>query len=304
MHPIEPCRRPQVNPPPRRVTQPGSASLALRTTAFDPHFPLMGALTGQRIVILGGTTGIGLSAARAFLAAEARLVVVGRNDDALERCQHQFGPEVEVIGADATDPSTAEQAILRCMTRHGGFDGLYHVAGGSGRAFGDGPLHELSDQAWTETLRLNLDAVAWSNRAAIRAFLAHHTPGCILNLGSVLATSPAPRHFATHAYATAKAAIVGLSRSLAAHYAPHNIRVNVLTPALVDTPMAQRAASDPGIQQYIRSKQPLDGGRIARPTDLDAAAVYFLSPASSFVTGQVLAIDGAWSLTDGQHAIP
>ena len=79
---------------------------------------------------------------------------------------------------------------------------------------------------------------------------------------------------------------------------PKNIRCNTLAPALVDTPMSRRAANNAAIQKFIKRKQPLDGGRIGQPSDLDAAAVYFLSDASKFVTGQVLAIDGAWSVTD------
>ena len=91
------------------------------------------------------------------------------------------------------------------------FDALYHVAGGSGRAFGDGPLHEITDAGWDETLRFNLTSVFHSNRAATARFLEQQTGGSILNLGSVLGSSPSPRYFATHAYAAAKAAIVGLT---------------------------------------------------------------------------------------------
>ena len=141
-----------------------------------------------------------------------------------------------------------------------------------------------------------------SNRAAVRQFLARNTPGSILNVSSVLASHPSPRYFATHAYATAKAGIVGLSTSLAAYYADASIRVNVLAPALVETPMSQRAAQDEKMQRFIQTKQPLDGGRIAQPEDLDAAAVYFLSDASKFCTGQVLSVDGGWSVSEGQHA--
>lgn len=74
----------------------------------------------------------------------------------------------------------------------------------------------------------------------------------------------------------------------------------MLAPALVETPMAQRAAKDETILQFIKTKQPLDGGRIGRPDDLDAAAVYFLSAASRFTTGQILAVDGGWEVSEGQ----
>jgi NAD(P)-dependent dehydrogenase (short-subunit alcohol dehydrogenase family) len=75
----------------------------------------------------------------------------------------------------------------------------------------------------------------------------------------------------------------------------------VVAPALVETPMSARAQQDEAIMSFIATKQPLDGGRIGRPSDLDAAVVYFLSEASCFATGQVLRIDGGWSITDGQR---
>ncbi|MFN8340380.1 MAG: SDR family oxidoreductase [Cyclobacteriaceae bacterium] len=97
-------------------------------------------------------------------------------------------------------------------------------------------------------------------------------------MGSVLGYSPSPEYFVTHAYAAAKSAVIGFTRSAsAARYAAQNIRVNVIAPALVETPMAQRAAGDEKILSFIRTKQPLDGGRIGTPSDLDGAAVYFMS---------------------------
>jgi NAD(P)-dependent dehydrogenase (short-subunit alcohol dehydrogenase family) len=117
-------------------------------------------------------------------------------------------------------------------------------------------------------------------------------------MASVLANYPAPAYFATHAYAAAKAAIIGLTKSAAAYYAPQGIRFNCVLPALVETPMSQRAANDEQILEFIARKQPLDGGRIGRADDLDAAVVYFLSDDSHFVTGQTLCIDGGWSVSD------
>lgn len=257
-------------------------------------------LKGKVIVIIGGTTGIGFSAAKAFLAAGARLVAVGRNTANVAAAQETLGADAYVLSGDASKPDTAETAIQEGLTRFGGFHALYHVAGGSGRRMGDGPLHEITDDGWTCTINLNLTSMFYSNRAAIRQFLKQNSGGCVLNLGSVLSYSPSPHFFATHTYATTKAAIVGLSQTAASYYAPKNIRVNVLAPALVETPMAQRAVTDTAIVDYISTKQPLDGGRVGQPADLDAAAVYFMSDESRFVTGQVLSVDGGWSVTEGQ----
>jgi NAD(P)-dependent dehydrogenase (short-subunit alcohol dehydrogenase family) len=258
-------------------------------------------LTGKSLVVLGGTAGLGLSAARAFVESGARIVIVGRGDGSLEPALATLGDAACGFAADATDPAAAPRAVEMAVREFGSFDGLYHVAGGSGRRLGDAPLHELTDEGWQATLDLNLTSVMLSNRAAIRQFLVQGRGGTILNVGSVLASHPSPRHFATHAYAAAKSALAGFTRSVAAYYAPQNIRANVVTPGLVATPMAQRAAQDEAIQRFIKTKQPLDGGRIGAPTDLDGAAIFFMSDASKFCTGQILSIDGGWSVSEGQY---
>jgi NAD(P)-dependent dehydrogenase (short-subunit alcohol dehydrogenase family) len=258
-------------------------------------------LANKNLVIIGGTTGLGLSAARAFLHNGARVIVVGRNEESADAALKILGKQALAITADATQASTAITAIQSCILNFGSFDGLYHVAGGSGRKMGDGPIHELTLEGWNKTLELNLTSLMLSNQAAISQFLQQENGGTILNMGSVLGFSPSPKHFATHAYAAAKSAVIGFSKSIAAYYATNNIRINVIAPALVETPMAQRAAKDSTMQSFIKSKQPLDGGRIGQPEDLDGLAVYFMSDQSKFTTGQVISVDGGWSISEGQY---
>lgn len=256
-------------------------------------------LQEKSIVIIGGTTGLGLSAAQAFVNAGARVVLVGRSADSADAALKLIGSEARDLVADATLPTTAVTAIELSLQHFGGFDGLYHVAGGSGRQRGDGPLADITNEGWEHTLALNLNSLFYSNRAAIQQFLKQSSGGTILNMGSVLSFSPSPEFFTTHAYAASKGAIVGLTQSAASYYAPKNIRLNVIAPALVETPMSGRAQQNPAIMEFIKTKQPLDGGRIGIPSDLDAAAVFFMSDASKFVTGQVLAVDGGWCVSGG-----
>jgi NAD(P)-dependent dehydrogenase (short-subunit alcohol dehydrogenase family) len=271
------------------------------STAASSFSAMSAALQDKVIVIVGGTTGLGLSAARAFLVSGARgVVVVGRSAASLASALAALGDSAVGLTGDAAHPATADRAIALAREKFGAFHGLYHVAGGSGRRLGDGPLHEITDTGVPDTLGLNLHSVIYSNRATVRQFLAQGSGGAILNMSSVLGWSPSPKFFATHVYAAAKAAIVGFTKSAAAYYASQGIRLNVLAPALVETPMAKRAAADEEILAFIRTKQPLDGGRIGRPEDCDGAAVYLLSDAASFVTGQVLAVDGGWTVTEGQ----
>lgn len=259
-------------------------------------------LAGKNFAIIGGTTGLGLSAARALVDAGARVGICGRSEERLRVALEDLGSEAACgLTGDAANPDTAVTLIDRIAETFGALDGLYHVAGGSGRSKGDGPLHELSEEGWRHTSDLNLGSLIWSNRAAIRRFLDQGSEGVILNMGSVLGFSPAPEFFASHAYAATKSAVIGLTRSLAAYYARDGIRINVVAPALVETPMSERAQGDEAILDYIRTKQPLDGGRIGKPGDLDEAVKFLLGPGSRFVTGQVLTVDGGWSVSEGQY---
>jgi len=260
------------------------------------------ALAGSTVVIVGGTGGLGLAATRACVGAGARVVAVGRDSEKAAALECELGAAVRVVLGNAESAATSQRAVAVAVQEFGGLHGLYHVAGGSGRKWGDGPLHEITNEGWEATLRLNLTSVFHSNQAAVRQFLAQGSGGTVVNCSSVLAFSPSPRFFTTHGYAAAKAAIIGLTTAAASHYAPQAIRFNVVAPALVATAMSARAQGDTEILDFIRTKQPLDGGRIGQPQDLDGAVVFLLSNASRFVTGQVIAVDGGWTVSEGKTA--
>ena len=258
-------------------------------------------LAKKNIIIIGGTTGMGLSTALACINEGAKIIVVGKQELPAQQAVVLLKENGKVVLGDATDEQTAERAIQTCLENFGDVHGLYHVAGGSGRKSGDGPLHEITLEGWQYTLQLNLTSLMLSNRAAVKYFLEQKNGGSIVNMGSVLGYSPSPKYFTTHAYAAAKSAIIGFSKSIAAYYAPHNIRINVIAPSLIETPMSQRAVGDDEIINFLHSKQPLDGGRVGTPEDVDGAAVFLLSDESKFITGQVLAVDGGWTVSEGQY---
>jgi NAD(P)-dependent dehydrogenase (short-subunit alcohol dehydrogenase family) len=122
--------------------------------------------------------------------------------------------------------------------------------------------------------------------------------GVVLTMSSTLATHPVATHFATHAYAASKGAIEAFTRAVAAFYAPRGIRVNAIAPALVGTPMSRRAQDDPEIRAYLARKQPLAGGPID-PEAVTRTALFLLSDDSRMMTGQVIAVDGGWSVSEG-----
>ncbi len=257
---------------------------------------------GTTYIIIGGTTGMGLEAAMALKNRGANIAVLGRNPDSVSAAQKILGSDTIAISGDAMDPKSAETIIEATHEAFGAIDGLFHVAGGSGRKWGDGPLDKMTLEGWNKTLELNLTSIMLSNKAMVSYLLKHNKGGVILNMGSVLGASPSPKYFVTHAYAAAKSAIIGFSKSIASYYANKDIRVNVITPSLFITPMAKRAAEDANILAFLKTKQPLDGGRPGDPSDIVSAVLMFLHPSSKFITGQVLSVDGGWSISEGQYS--
>jgi NAD(P)-dependent dehydrogenase (short-subunit alcohol dehydrogenase family) len=250
----------------------------------------MARLAGKRCLIVGGTGGIGLAAAQRFAQEGATLLVAGLPGDVPAGYEKQFIPN------DARDPAQVEFLFQEALRRLGGLDVLYHVAGISGRKLGDGAVHECTDAGWQATLAANLTAMFHTNRAAIRHFLQQGHGGVILNMASVLAFSPAPQYFDTSAYAASKGGIIALSQQAAARYARDGVRVNVIAPGLVDTPMAARATQDADILRFLETKQPLARGPI-RPEDLADAAVFLCSDAARLITGVVLPVDAGWCVS-------
>ena len=252
-------------------------------------------------IIMGGTTGMGLAAALVLNESGAKVLVVGRNEENCKKVQQLLSQDCLTLAGDATDPKTIDTAIEMAHSAFGTITGLFHVAGGSGRRFGDGPLDQMTLEGWNKTFELNLTSLMLSNKAIVNYFLKNNSAGKILNMGSGLGYSPSPKYFVTHAYAASKSAIIGFSKSIASYYATNNICINVIAPSLFETPMAKRAVENDDIQSFLQTKQPLDGGRPGKSEDINNAVLMFLAPSSNFITGQVLAVDGGWTLSEGQY---
>ena len=264
-----------------------------------------------RTILITGSTGIAGAAAELFTDEGARVFVTSKTEahcaDLVDRLR-ATGAEAAYAAADLSDEAQANAAVATCRATFGRIDGLLAVAGGSGRRFGDGPVHTLTGDAWDATLALNARSQALVLAAVLRVMLDQEpdlggSRGAAVLVSSVLATDPVPDLFATHAYAASKGAVNALMRTSAAYYAPHGIRVNGLAPALTDTPMAARAAADPATVAFARRKQPLAGGLID-PMDVARAALFLLSDDARQVTGQLLAVDGGWSVTVGRSPAP
>jgi NAD(P)-dependent dehydrogenase (short-subunit alcohol dehydrogenase family) len=243
------------------------------------------------------------ASARRLAAEGASVFVVSLVADqaaALADALTATGAAAAWAAADLTVESDVDRAIAAAVARFGRIDGAFAVAGGSGRRFGDGPIHQLTADGWERTLAINLRTQALTCRAVVRQMLSQGpnssgTRGSILLMGSVTATDPVPEFFATHAYAAARGATNALMTTMAATYVHDRIRVNAVAPSLTDTPMAARASGDTRIRSFARRKQPL-AGELMDPDEVAHAAVYFLSDESRVVTGQLLKVDGGWSV--------
>ncbi len=253
----------------------------------------------DKTLIITGATGIGAAAARLAASQGAHLVVASSDEVSGWTLAAETGAECWI--GDLTRPESAASVLAQCLSRFGRVDALFNVAGLSGRRFGDGPTHELTPEGWDATITHNLTVTFHMCRAAIARMMEQDVTesgvrGCIVNIGSVLAEAPEPRHFATHAYAAAKGAIGAMSRSMAAYYAPHKIRVNVVAPGLVRTPLSERAQANPELIEFVRKKQPLTDGMV-EAEDVARAALFLLSEESRSITGEVLTVDAGWSVT-------
>jgi NAD(P)-dependent dehydrogenase (short-subunit alcohol dehydrogenase family) len=264
-----------------------------------------GARFAGRTVLVTGSTGMAASAARAIAAEGGRVFVTSRTEAHARELAESIvmgGGSAAWKAAELADEAEVDAMVAACGAAFGRLDAVYNVAGISGRRFGDGPLHEATLDGWDTVQRANATSLFLVSRAAVRRMLDQAPDdrgirGTLLNMSSTLATHPAPAHFATHAYAASKGAIEALTRAVAAYYAPYGIRANAIAPALVATPMSRRAQEDPAILAYLAGKQPLAGG----PIDADAVtatALHLLAPESAMVTGQVVAVDAGWAVSE------
>ena len=203
----------------------------------------------------------------------------------------------EVVGVDREPADVVadlcdEAAVADVLSSVGPLDVVFNGAGISGRSrFGDGPVESIPRAGWDGVLEANLTSVFLVCKHAV-PLLRASGGGAIVNLASVLGLVGGDADFSTHAYAASKGAIIALTRAMAVTYAPERIRVNAIAPGLIETPMSARAQADPRILERMSELQPLTGA-LGSPADVAGAVVYLAG--ASFVTGQVLAVDGGWT---------
>jgi gluconate 5-dehydrogenase len=252
-------------------------------------------LDGRVAIVCGGGGAIGAALAEAFAGVGARIAVAGRTqatcDAALERVR-AAGSDGVAIEADVTDEADCERLVATTVERLGRVDILVNaVGGGAGKVLH--PAEAYPRDAWDWIMELNVRSTVLPTQPAVRAMIERGEGGAVLNITSVRALLGINAGYS--AYVAAKGAIASLTRQWATEWAKHRIRVNAIMPTFVDTPQVATLLGDPAFKAGIVNRIPL--ARVGETSDLVGPAIFLVSDAASFVTGQVLAIDGGLTAT-------
>ena len=243
-------------------------------------------LSGKVAIVTGGNGGIGLGIARGLARAGAKVAIVGRDAAKSRRAASELEGENHVVTADLAVPDESERTAREVRERFGRIDVLVNNAGIIVRK----RPQEMSLEEWRSVLAVNLDAAFLMSRAVYPSLKIHG--GKIINIGSI--ASIFGSSYAC-SYAASKGAIVQLTKSLALAWAADNIQVNAIRPGWIETEMTDRAREQvPGLNERVLTRTP--AARWAKPDDLAGTAVWLASPASDFVTGVAVPVDGGYSV--------
>ena len=246
-------------------------------------------LDGKTAVVTGATRGIGRALARALAEAGANIVIVGRDAQAASEVEAELaelGTQTLTVMAEVTRRGDMERLLAETLARFGRADILINNAGTCIHK----PALDVTDDEWRQVMGVNLDGL-WIASQVFGQQMVAQGGGNIVNIGSISAQI-VNRPQWQPAYNASKAAVHQLTKSLAAEWAPHHVRVNALAPGYVRTDMAP--VDEPQFKQRWIDDAPQQ--RAALPEELGPAVVFLASEASSFMTGSVLVMDGGYTL--------
>jgi NAD(P)-dependent dehydrogenase (short-subunit alcohol dehydrogenase family) len=246
-------------------------------------------------LVPGGAGGIGSQLVRGLADAGARVAIAGTSQESVEsagRGVEEAGSEALVFVGDMTTETDAESVVAETVERFGRVDIVLNaIGGGAGKVLH--PVHEYPREDWDWIFELNVRSALLPTQYAVQAMIEAGHGGRILNISSVRGQLGIDAGYS--AYVAAKGAINALTRQEATEWAKYGITVNAIAPTFVDTPQVAMLLGDPEFKAKLLSRIPLD--RVGTPDDLMGAVLLFCSDASSFITGQILTIDGGLTAT-------
>ncbi len=243
-------------------------------------------LVGRRALVTGASRGIGRSIAEAYAAAGADVALMARDESKLREVAdavEALGRRAVVLPCDVLDPVAVRAQVDVAVSELGGLDVLVNNAGGNSFSI---PFATMRFSGWEKTLRLNLDSVVHVTQAAAEALMASGSAS-VINMSSVAGITAVP--LMSH-YGAAKAALISLTKSLAVEWAWTGARVNSLLPGWIETDLTEFIRNDEGMETGLISRVPMQRWGLAH--EIAEPAVFLASSASSFMTGQVLVVDG------------
>lgn len=250
-------------------------------------------LANKVALVTGGATGIGQAIARRFAREGAHVAVADVNDTSGEQTAAAVGGLF--VHCDTSQPQQARAAIERVRARFGGVDVLVNCAAHLG---GMHDAAAMPESEWRDVLAVTLDGVFYCSKYAVPDMIARGG-GSIIHIASVEGMAGVAGHTA---YVTGKSALFGLTRSMAIDFGQHGVRVNAISPGIIDSgrPDIERSKQDAAMMRFWHDMTVL--GRLGRPDEVAAAALFLASDESSYITGQNLAVDGGWTI--GHPPIP
>ncbi|TLS35350.1 glucose 1-dehydrogenase [Pseudalkalibacillus caeni] len=236
------------------------------------------------VLITGSTRGLGLSFARGFADSGAKVIINGRNQDAVDQTVSALDGDVTGFAFDVCDTESVKATINNIEEEVGPIDVLINNAGIHRRA----PLEEMTMEDWNTVMDVNLNSVFYVSQCVF-AKMKDRKKGKIINISSLNAEAARPT---IGNYCASKGGLKMLTKSMATEWGKHNIQVNAIGPGYFQTELTKKLVEDQGFNSWVKSEVPQQ--RWGNPDELIGTAIYLASEASSYVNGHTVYVDGGW----------